>query len=177
VTTIGPFRESVGVTVDTSAVGPFLESKTGAIRKALAAKMDFTTLRLQQIIVNDKLEGQVLNHKTGNLGKSVRPTETVVTTSEIDGGVVAGDTGAGYARALEYGSRAHLIIAVNAKALAFGVQGGEVVSGLYETETIFRKKVMHPGNRAYAFMRGTLDEESQNIQAGFQEAVAEGAAS
>lgn len=174
---IGPFREAVGVTVDTSAVGPYLESKTGAVKNALVAKMDYTTLRLQKIIVNDKLQGQLLNHRTGNLGNSVRPTETTVTESEIDGGVVAGGTGAPYARPLEYGSRAHLIRAINAKALAFSVDGGEVVSGLTDRETIFRKSVQHPGNRAYAFMRGTLDEEATSITAGFQETVTEAARS
>jgi hypothetical protein len=40
---------------------------------------------------------------------------------------------------------------------------------------VFFKRVMHPGNRAYAFMRGTLGEESANIQAGFQETAAEAA--
>lgn len=163
----GPFRENVGVTIDTAAVGPFLESKTDAIRKALAAKMDFTTARIQKIIVDDKLQGQLLNHRKGKLSNSVRPTETAVTADEIDGGVVAGGTGAPYARALEYGARAHLIKAVNAKALHFSVGGVE----------IFRKSVMHPGNRAYAFMRGTLDEEASNIQAGFQEAANEAAKS
>lgn len=163
----GPYREAVGVTIDTSAVGPYLESKTSAVKDALAAKMDFTTLRLQKIIVDDKLQGQLLNHRTGNLGGSVRPTETTVTETEIDGGVVAGGTGAPYARPLEYGARAHLIQAVNAKALHFSINGKEV----------FAKSVRHPGNRAYAFMRGTLDEEASNITAGFQDAVTEAARS
>ena len=162
---IGPLRESIGVTVDTSSVGPFLESKTGAIRAALARKMDFTEARLQGIIVGDKLSGQLLNRGTGSLSNSVRPTKTIVTNSEITGGVVAGGTGAPHARPLEYGSNAHPIEAVNAKALHFVMNGKEV----------FFKRVMHPGNRAYAFMRGTLGEESANIQAGFQETAAEAA--
>lgn len=179
----GPYRENVGVTIDTAAVGPMLESKTDAIRKALAAKMDFTTARMQQIIVNDKLQGQLLNHKTGKLGDSVRPTETVVTADEIDGGVVAGGGVAPYARPLEYGARAHLIRAINAKALAFESSGGsgyEPWGGAFskgDSTMIFVKSVMHPGNRAYAFMRGTLDEEAANIQIGFQEAATEAASS
>lgn len=177
----GPYRESVGVTIDTNAVGPFLESKTGAVRKALAAKMDFTSIRIQKIIVDDKLQGQLLNHKTGQLAGSVRPVETVVTSGEIDGGVVAGGTGAPYARPLEYGSRAHLIKAVNAKALMFEAAGGgghEPWGGTFskgDSLMVFVKSVQHPGNRAYAFMRGTLDEEAQNIQQGFQETADEAA--
>jgi hypothetical protein len=178
---LGPYRESVAVTIDTNAVGPMLESKTDAIMQALATKMDFTTARLQQVIVDDKLQGQLLNHRLGHLSNSVRPTETVATADEISGGVVAGGTGAPYARALEYGSRAHLIRAVNAKALQFEVSGASDYSpwgGLFsksDSGMIYVKQVMHPGTRAYAFMRGTLDEQAQEIQAGFQQAAAEGA--
>lgn len=163
----GPYRESVSVTIDTNAVGPFLESKTGAIRKALADRMDYTTAMLQMKIVNDKLNGQMLNRRTSHLANSVRPTDTVVTADEIAGGVEAGGRGAPYARPLEYGSGAHVIEAVNAKALRFVVDG----------KVIFRRRVMHPGTRAYAFMRGTLDENSGLIQEGFQESASEAAQS
>lgn len=157
----GPFREDVGVTVDTSAVGPFLESRTSQIRAALVARMDYWSLRLQQIIVDEKLQGQLLNHVTGKLGDSVRPRETAVTPAEITGGVTAGGGPVPYARPLEYGSQAHSIVPVRAKALHFFVEGKE----------IFTQHVNHPGNRAYAFMRGTLDENAARIQQDFQEAV------
>lgn len=157
----GPWRESVGVTIDTNMVGPFLESKMGGIRAALSQKMDYWDARLQQIIVNDKLQGQLLKHRTGKLGDSVRAQETIVTPEEISGGVTAGGGPVDYARPLEYGAKAHLIEAVNAKALHFFIDGKE----------FFRKSVMHPGVRAYAFMRGTLDEQSVQIQSDFQESV------
>ncbi len=162
---LGPYREQVGVTIDTSAVGPMLESKTMAIRWALREKMSYTTAHLQQIIVDEKLDGQLLNRRTSSLANSVRQTPTTETTEEIDGGVVAGGTGAPYARPLEYGSQAHEIVAVNAKALHFVIDGKD----------IFRRRVMHPGNRAYAFMRGTLDEQAEEIRTGFQVAAEEAA--
>jgi hypothetical protein len=162
----GPFRESVGVTIDTNAVGPFLESKTGAIRAALAEKMGLTSRNLA-VAVSAKVAGQVLQVHTGRLSGSIRTLPTETSPNEITGGAAAGGAQVVYARPLEYGSRAHIIQAINAKALHFQIGGKE----------IFAKQVMHPGTRAYAFMRGTLDEQATSIIEGFQETAAEAAAS
>lgn len=161
---LGPLREQIGVTIDTNRVGPFLESKITSVRAALTARMDYWSARLQQIIVNDKLQGQLLKHRTGKLGDSVRGEPTQVTASSIEGGVVAGGGPVDYARPLEYGSSAHEIVPVTAKALHFFIDGKEV----------FAKRVMHPGTRAYAFMRGTLDENAQDFIASMQDAANEG---
>lgn len=165
----GPFRESVGVTIDTNAVGPFLESKTGAIRAALAEKMGLTSRNLA-VAVSAKVTGQVLQVRTGRLSGSIRTLPTETSPNEITGGAAAGGGPVVYARSLEYGSREHripLIQAINAKVLHFQIGGKE----------IFARSVMHPGTRAYAFMRGTLDEQATSIIEGFQETAAEAAAS
>ena len=162
----GPFRESVGVTIDTNAVGPFLESKTGAIRAALAEKMGLTSRNLA-VAVSAKVTGQVLQVRTGRLSGSIRTLPTETSPNEITGGAAAGGGPVVYARSLEYGSRAHIIQAINAKVLHFQIGGKE----------IFARSVMHPGTRAYAFMRGTLDEQAAGIIEGFQETAAEAAAS
>ena len=162
----GPYRESVGVTIDTNAVGPFLESKTSAIRAALAEKMTYTSAALTQGILG-KVTGQLLQVRSGRLSTSVRALPTETAPDEITGGATAGGGVVTYARPLEYGSRAHLIMAINAKTLHFQIDG----------KGIFRRSVMHPGTRAYAFMRGTLDEQAASIQEGFQQAAIEGAAS
>lgn len=156
----GPFREGVDVVVDTSSVGPYLEGRTGAIRAALAGKVNYWSLRLQQIIVNEKLQGQLLRHVSGKLGDSVRAMETKLTPEEISGGVTAGG-GPVPARPLEYGSAAHEIVPVNAHALHFYVDQKE----------IFTQHVNHPGTKAYAFMRGTLDEHAEEIRNDMQEAI------
>jgi hypothetical protein len=163
---IGPFRESVDVTIDTSAVGPYLESKTNAIREALIARMTAVDTMLQSKIVG-KLSGELLQQRTGKLSSSVRIVETTASATEIAGGVTAGGGPVNYAAALEYGAKAHIIQAINVKALAFMWQGRQV----------FFKSVNHPGNEAYAYMRGTLDENSENIQAEFQDAADEAARS
>lgn len=157
----GPYRESVGVTVDASSVGPYLENKTNAIRAILTQRADYWALRLQMIIVNEKLQGQLLKHRTGKLGDSVRTVPTEVTPDEITAGVTAGGGVVDYARSLEFGSQAHEIVAVNALALHFVIDGKD----------IFRKRVMHPGTRAYAYMRGTLDENAADMIADIQDAV------
>ena len=160
---LGPFREQIGFTIDAAGIDAALRSRADAIRSALAAKMTYTGMRLQMIIVNDKLQGQLLQHRTGNLGDSVRPIETEVTPTTISGGVTAGGGPVDYARPLEYGSKEHIIRAVNAKMLHFFIEGRE----------FFRYSVMHPGNRAYAFLRGTAEEQKENIISGFQQAAAE----
>jgi len=162
---IGPLRENVGVTIDTNRVGPFLESKIDSVRAALVARMDWWSARLQQIVVNDKLQGQVLKHRTGKLGDSVRALPTEVSGDFIHGGAVAGGGPVDYARPLEYGSQAHDIVPVNARALRFVIDG----------KVIFAQRVHHPGTRAFAYMRGTLDENASAYVSDMQEAANEGA--
>lgn len=162
---LGPFRENLPVTIDTSAVGPFLESKVNSVRDALAERMTYTSAMLQQAIVDEKLSGQLLKIRSGKLASSVRGIETYKTWSTISGGVTAGGGPVVYARSLEYGSKAHDILPRNAKSLHFFVDGKEIFTG----------RVRHPGTKAYAFMRGTLDEKAQEIVSGFQDAAIEGA--
>lgn len=58
-----------------------------------------------------------------------------------------------YAIYLEEGTRAHQIIARNAKCLHFVVNG----------EHVFTKSVNHPGNKAYWFMEDARKELDANI--------------
>jgi len=187
---IGPLRENVGVTVDTSAVGPFLESKTDAVRQALASKMTEVTamleMKIQPKLLGDpetRIKGELpLAKRTRNLFGSLRPVETAMSEAEITGGVQAGGGEADYAKYLEYGTRAHIIAAVNAKALRFFATS-ENMAGESRMMTelggllTFAKVVHHPGNPAFAFMRGTLDENAEEIRTGFQETASEAARS
>lgn len=173
---------TVQTTIDTSAVGPYLEERTSAIRDAIAQRMGAVTTMLMAKIKNDKLSGQLLNQRSSKLYNSVRVDDVQVTDAEIGGGVLAGGGPVNYARALEYGSKPHLIVAKNKKALAF--QGsaqnayapwGGSFSAKSDTLDIIVKSVKHPGTREYAFMRGTLTEYSDTIKAEFQDAASEAA--
>ncbi|MGA7887723.1 MAG: hypothetical protein WCA44_18460, partial [Acidobacteriaceae bacterium] len=73
-----------------------------------------------------------------------------------------------YAAIHEYGgqTRAHVIEAKNAKALAFQVGG----------QTIIRRRVQHPGSKMpeRSFLRSSLRDSRDRIVAAIQAAVTEG---
>lgn len=180
----GPYREGLEITIDVTGVNAFLQEKTSAIRLALAARMTAVSTILQSKVVGDKLSGQLLNRRTGKLSDSVRIVETKTSDTEISGGYTAGGGPVNYAASLEYGSVAHIITAVNKKALAFGVSAqnnyspwGGAFSAKSDTLMVIVKSVHHPGTRAYAFMRGTLAENADTIKAEFQDAANEAAKS
>jgi len=177
---IGPLREQVGVTIDTSAVGPYLESKTGAIREALARKMNDTTLMLIRKITTEKLEGQVLKHRTGKLVTSVRQGQekAVVTPDSITGGVTGAGGAAWYGRLHEYGGtfEAHrgrrVALGSRKQRQRLSLQakaGGED----YVTHVQSKPYTIHFPERS--FMRSSLTEEAEGIIEGFQQTAKEAA--
>jgi phage gpG-like protein len=106
----------------------------------------------------------VLNVRSGALLASIS------SNVEDDGAAIAiaaGSTGVPYAEILEQGGKtaAHDIIAVKAKALSFVAGGAQR----------FAKLVHHPGSviRAYAYLSGALDEMSDEMETGLQDAVLE----
>ena len=178
----GPFREQVGVTIDTSAVGPFLEAKTGAIRAALARKMDKTTLMLIEKIVGDKLEGQVLKHRTGKLGSSVRQGQqmAIVTADSIEGGVTGAGGPAWYGRLHEYGGTFEAVrgrrVALGSKMDRRKLRRQSIRSGEdFVTHVQSKPYTIHFPERS--FMRSTLTENAETIIAEFQETAREAATS
>ena len=118
----GPFRESIGITIDTSAIGPYLKSKSGAIRKALADKMTYTS-GMMKLRISKKLETGPIYRKSGNAAASVRGDPTEVSPSEILGGVTAGGENAPEVRWLEYGTQPHDIAPLEAFYDEIGVSG------------------------------------------------------
>ena len=59
-----------------------------------------------------------------------------------------------HAACVEYGTKPHVIEPVNKKVLAFKVDG----------QTVFAKKVNHPGTQAIPFMRGALLSKKMDIK-------------
>jgi len=177
----GPYRESVGVTIDTNAVGPFLESKTSAIRAALAQKMTETVAMLQMKILG-KLEGEVLHHRTGKLVTSVREgaIATVVSADEITGGVAGGGGPAWYGRLHEYGGTFEV---PEGRRVALGTKASraklmlQAKRGGYDFITHVQSKPYSITFPERSFMRSTLTENEEEIRAGFQNAAKEAAAS
>jgi len=141
----------------------FVRSRMSVLREALRIKMNGLMLMLQAHIVGQKLSGQMLHHRTGKLIDSVRlnPAEATATENEVAGGVSAGGGPAWYAKLLQDGTRAHEIVPVNKKALAFLLDGKQVIV----------RRVMHPGTKPFPFMTESAEETREQILAGLQSAA------
>ena len=107
----------------------FFQRKRPAMIKELASTMDTLMLELQQR-VQQKLSGQVLEHRSGKLLGSVEKRPIQVTESAVSGRVTAAGGPAFYGRVQEKGgTRTYDILPKNKKALAFfpgGSVGGSI---------------------------------------------------
>jgi phage gpG-like protein len=135
--------------------------------EAVAAKVRSLTLQLQSHIVADKLQGQVLNHRTGQLSRSIQSNTEV--SGEVATGRVFSAGDVKYAAIHEFGGRTapHDIVPTKAQALAFMMGGNQV----------FAKIVHHPGSNIpqRSFMRSGLQDLAEEITAGIREAAVQGA--
>lgn len=122
---------------------------------------------LRNYIIRNKLSGQVLNHRTGGLWRSIS-TDTISEPSYIEGKVFA-SADCAYAAIHEYGgkTKAHIIEAKKAKSLAFTGSSGS---------TVFAKRVNHPGSKMpeRSFMRSSLTDKKKTITNEISDAVGEG---
>lgn len=69
---------------------------------------------------------------------------------------------------LEYGTRPHMIEAINARALSFF---WPKAGGMFGTSQVFFKRVMHPGMSAYGFMSNSMAELRPEISQKLREGV------
>ena len=153
----------VRFTVDATGATAKYAGKTEAIRAALTERTTAINLALTAKI-EGRLEGELLKSHTHKLAGSVRAIPTTSNATQIAGGVQAGGGPAFYAKFLEDGSAPHVIMPKDPKGvLAFRIGG----------QMMFRRKVMHPGTRAYLFMKGTLEQSREGIVASYQQAVDE----
>ncbi len=140
-----------------------LRAKTDRFTAALIAKVDLLDAILQAKI-QAKLEGPVLQHRTGNLVRSIEMIPAKLEGDNIVGAVQGGGGVAFYGRFQEYGTRGpYQIVATNKKALHFLIGGKDV----------FAKRVTHPGLQGKNFMGGTAEEMRQEILDGLQATVNE----
>ena len=123
--------------------------------------------KLRSHVIQDKLAGQVLNHRSGRLQQSIQQKVDSNATSVTGTVYSAGDVK--YAAIHEFGGQipAHEIVAKNAQALAF-MMGGKMV---------FAKRVNWPGATMpeRSFMRSSLADMRDEIVQKMTQAVQEGA--
>ena len=121
------------------------------------AALERVSTELVRYVKTQKIHGQVLHQRSGKLSRSI---DSRVTS---EGGLIEGIVGsikggAPHALPLEVGSKPHIIRPVRAKALHFmGLNAdGEVTD-------IFRRSVMHPGNKPYRYLQSSLQENRAHI--------------
>lgn len=105
--------------------------------------------RIVVIVANDAkaVKAGRFKNQTGNLRRSIAtevqgPTKGIVYTDQA------------YAAAVEMGSRPHVIVPVNKKALAWKDPSGQ---------TVFAKMVNHPGTKPYPFMEPAMRDNADAI--------------
>lgn len=139
-------------------VEAFLEDRGERVVAAIRAQMGLAELDLLAYIKDEKLSGQVLNQRTGNLKNS-----GFIETGE-SAGTVTGFVGFGrtvpYAAAQNYGA---YIPEVSGKLMVFEVGA----------QTIFTMRRRAFDLPARNFMESSLEERTPAITEGFRKAIAE----
>jgi hypothetical protein len=115
--------------------------------------------------VQQNLTNKLLHIRTGKLVRSIFQQVTN-STNEVSGRVYS--SGLPYAAIQEFGgqTKAHIIEAKNAKALAFSMGGKEV----------FFRRVHHPGSniKGAHYMSEAFKDMTPEIREGYEQAAAEG---
>lgn len=139
------------------------------VQASMAREVTAIILKLEGHIKKDKLSGQVLHVRSGDLRRSVHavlPVELVGSTGVI--GKVAQSGDVKYGGIHEFGGRtpAHVIEAKKASVLAFMMGGKQV----------FAKRVNHPGSQMpeRSYMRSGLADMKDEIGPRLQTAVKRG---
>lgn len=136
------------------------------VRRELLKRVTRLALDMVRHVRTNKLSGQVLNHRTGRLWRSIFQRVAADTYGVV--ATVASSSDVPYAGIHEFGGRTrpHDIVARRKKALAFMIQGNMV----------FAKRVRHPGSNMpeRSFLRSSLTDMRARIDRDMKDAVAEG---
>lgn len=137
------------------------------VADAVAAKVRTLTTNLQHHVIADKLQGQVLHHRSGALARSIQTN--VETSGQVTTGEVYSSGDVKYAAIHEFGgtTAAHDILPSKAEALAFVIGGQQV----------FARVVHHPGSKMpeRSFLRSSLADMADLIVDGIKQAATKGA--
>lgn len=138
--------------------GPALERRLKALGKAPAAT-------LKEIGVRGVAEAKrLVPRRTANLQRTIRVSAITDRYVEVSAG---GSAASGYAAAVEYGTKPHVIVPRNRKALAWGgarTLGGRLRSGASPTH--FARRVRHPGTKAKPYLRPGMQKALDQVGVG-----------
>ena len=145
-----------------------LESMPGAVREALVTEITKLTLDLRSYIVSDKLHGQVLNQRTGNLAGSIKAGDPIVEGDTVRGEVFSsGDVK--YAGFWEFGFTGDETVQAHQR-LYTSVYDGKGEKTIASVGTYTR----HVDQAPRSFMRTGLADQSESIIQGLRNAVMHG---
>jgi len=154
----------LNISISNSEAFAALEAKAERLAEVLRTKLDLVDIQLQSHIVQDKLSGQVLKHRTGTLANSIRVIPAQQEGNAIVGKVEGAGGPAWYGRLHEFGTDTPFTIVANkAKALAFIVGDKQV----------FAKRVTHPPFKERSFMRTSAAEMAPQMREKLNAAVGE----
>jgi phage gpG-like protein len=163
----------IEVAVDTTKATARLDKMDKALHDALRAKALVLRAKLWTL-VRQKLSGDVLNVRTGDLRSSIFQDEPENSADRVTERVAQGAQ-VKYGKIHEFGgkTKAHEILPTKKKALHFF--GG---FGMYGVTEVFAKKVNHPGSviPERSFMRSSLSDMKAEIIAGLGGAATDAAA-
>lgn len=129
---------------------------------AVTRGMTIGLRRLQTVVVDEKLAGQVLQRRSRRLIRSVRLRPAAPRGDQIVGGVEAGGGVAWYGRLHEHGTdRPFVVWAQTARALRFSWQG----------QTHFARSTVHPPFRERSFLRSAFTEQQTRLIDAIREAL------
>lgn len=145
-----------------------LNAMPNKVKAFLYASVTKLAFKLEYKVKADKLSGQVLHVRTGNLRASIYNEVTQDTTSVTGRVAQAGDVK--YGAIHEFGGQTppHEIVPVKAQALAF----------MWNGKQMFLKHVNHPGSKIpeRSYLRSSLSDMRDEITEGMTEAVRRGVA-
>jgi hypothetical protein len=128
--------------------------------RALVAEVTTLALELQAHVVQDKLQGQVLNHITGRLQSSIQH-DVQSSGTTVAGRVYANTSTAPYAGAQEFGATIPDRYPVNAKAMHW-TSGGQ---------DVFAKFARGFNLPERSYLRSSLEDYKERIISGMTNAV------
>lgn len=142
-----------------------LNAMPGNIRQKLERKITELALRLKRHVQEDKLQGQVLNHRTGRLQRSVM--HQITSNKDEISAKVSTSADVPYAAIHEFGgvTRPHVIEPKKGMYLAF-MAGGKMR---------FARRVNHPGSKMpeRSYLRSSLADYAPMIEREIKQVVAE----
>ena len=118
------------------------------MRDLLTQAMEKSTTLVQNTA--KEIRPDRFKQQTGNLRRSIYKS-----VEGPERGIVYVDAGAApYGAGVEYGTQPHTIYPKRGKWLAFTGSSGQ---------TVFMKKIDHPGSRPYPYLEPSLDEKTDDI--------------